>query len=64
MDTTALFSIDATNVGYIIAAILFIVGLKRLGSPATARSGNRLSALAMLVAVLVTVLGNDLMSWE
>jgi NAD(P) transhydrogenase subunit beta len=64
MNTTALFSIDATNIGYIIAAILFIVGLKRLGSPATARSGNRLSALAMLVAVLVTVLGNDLMSWE
>jgi H+-translocating NAD(P) transhydrogenase subunit beta len=64
MDTTALLNMDATNLAYILSAILFIVGLKRLGSPATARSGNRLSSLAMLVAVLATVLGNDLMSWE
>ena len=64
MSTESVFGLDITNLGYILAAILFIVGLKRLGSPATARSGNRLSALAMLVAILVTVLGNDIASWE
>ena len=64
MSTEALLDVNTTNLAYIFAAILFIVGLKRLGSPATARSGNRLSSLAMLVAVLATVLGNDLMSWE
>jgi len=62
--TEALFNIDFTNAAYIVAAILFILGLKKLGSPATARNGNRLSALAMLVAVLATVIGNDIASWE
>ncbi len=64
MSTEALLDVNTTSLAYIFTAILFIVGLKRLGSPATARSGNRLSSLAMLVAVLATVLGNDLMSWE
>jgi len=64
MSTDALLDVNITNLAYIFAAILFIVGLKRLGSPATARSGNRLSSIAMLVAVLATVLGKDLMSWE
>ena len=64
MSTDALFNIDFTNAAYIVAAILFILGLKKLGSPATARNGNRLSALAMLVAVLATVIGNDIASWE
>ena len=64
MTTEALFNIDFTNAAYIVAAILFILGLKKLGSPATARNGNRLSALAMLVAVLATVIGNDIASWE
>ncbi|MCZ6538468.1 MAG: NAD(P)(+) transhydrogenase (Re/Si-specific) subunit beta [Chloroflexi bacterium] len=64
MTTDALFNMDFTNAAYIVAAILFIVGLKQLGSPATARNGNRMSALAMLVAVLATVVGNDIASWE
>lgn len=64
MTTEALFTLDFTYAAYIVAAILFIVGLKQLGSPATARNGNRLSALAMLVAVVATVVGNDIASWE
>ncbi len=43
------------NLSYIVAAVLFIFGLKMLGSPATARRGNMLSALGMLIAVVVTV---------
>ncbi|MFQ5746712.1 MAG: NAD(P)(+) transhydrogenase (Re/Si-specific) subunit beta [Gemmatimonadota bacterium] len=36
---------------YLLSAVLFILGLKRLSSPATARAGNGLAALGMLLAV-------------
>ena len=64
MSTEALFNLNAAGIAYIVSAILFILGLKRLGSPATARTGNRLSALAMLLAVLATIFSNDIASWE
>ncbi|SVC52034.1 uncharacterized protein METZ01_LOCUS304888, partial [marine metagenome] len=41
---------------YIFSAMLFIFGLKMLGSPKTARKGNLLSSVGMLSAVLVTLL--------
>ncbi|HET7094530.1 MAG TPA: NAD(P)(+) transhydrogenase (Re/Si-specific) subunit beta, partial [Thermomicrobiales bacterium] len=40
---------------YLAAAVLFIFGLKRLSSPATARFGNRLAALGMAVALVATL---------
>ena len=43
------------NLIYIAASILFIVGLKMLGSPDTARQGNLLSASGMLLAVVITL---------
>jgi len=43
------------NILYLISAALFIIGIKRLASPATARTGNRLSAIAMLIAIVITV---------
>jgi H+-translocating NAD(P) transhydrogenase subunit beta len=46
----------AIDVAYLVAATLFIVGLKRLSSPATARSGNALGAVGMLIAILATLL--------
>lgn len=48
---------------YLASALLFIVGLKRLGSPATARSGNRLAAIAMALAVIVTLIANEIIGW-
>ncbi len=56
--------LNITDVAYIVAAILFVLGLKRLSSPATARNGNRLSALAMLFAVLVTLIDRNIVTWE
>ena len=38
--------------GYIVASILFIIGIKMLGRPQRARRGNMVSALGMLIAVL------------
>src|SRR3954471_2549434 len=43
------------NIAYLAAAICFIVGLKLLSSPATARRGNQIAALGMAVAVVATL---------
>ena len=40
---------------YLLAAVAFIVGLKRLSGPRTARSGNLIAAVGMLVAIVVTL---------
>ena len=40
---------------YIAAAVLFILGIKLLGSPKTARRGNLLAAAGMLAALIATV---------
>ncbi len=40
---------------YLGAGVLFIIGLKGLTSPRTARRGNRIAAVGMLVAILVTI---------
>ena len=44
-----------TQILYLVSAVLFIIGLKRLGSPATARQGNMISGVGMLIAILVTL---------
>ena len=43
------------DIGYLVSASLFILGIKKLSSPKTAPDGNRLGALGMLLAVLVTL---------
>lgn len=40
---------------YLVASVFFILGLKFLGSPKTARRGNLFGALGMLLAVIVTL---------
>lgn len=42
-------------ISYLIASITFIGGLKLLGSPKTARSGNLLAAVGMTLAILATI---------
>ncbi len=49
---------------YIVAAAMFIYGLKRLGSPATAVGGNLISSLAMLIAVIVTMLSREIVDYR
>ncbi|NLG09686.1 MAG: NAD(P)(+) transhydrogenase (Re/Si-specific) subunit beta [Deinococcales bacterium] len=44
------------ELAYVVAATLFVIGLKMLGRPDTARRGNLVSALAMLIAVVTTLL--------
>ena len=53
-----------TNFVYIISSVLFAFGLKFLGSPVTARKGNLLSALGMLLAVAATLVGGHILSFQ
>ena len=48
---------------YLLSAVLFIFGLKNLGSAKTARRGNLLAMLAMLLAVVVTLLDQQILSF-
>jgi len=49
---------------YLVSVVLFITGLKRLGSPATARSGNQLAAIAMLTGIVVTLFDQQIVSFN
>ena len=48
-----------TNIFYVLASVLFILGIKKLSHPKTARSGNFLSACGMFVAIVSTLVAND-----
>ena len=52
------------NLAYIVSAILFIFGLKRLGSPATARQGNLLSSVGMLIAVVAGLTAEGIVDFK
>ena len=51
------------ELAYLLSAVLFVVGLKRLQSPATARLGNALASLAMLVAIVTTLIDTEILTW-
>ena len=48
---------------YLVAAVLFIIGLMRLSSPATARMGNIMAATGMLIAVVITLLLSEVLNY-
>ena len=52
------------NLVYLLAGIFFILGIKGLTKPKTAVRGNLLSAMGMLLAVLVTLLGNSIVNFS
>ncbi|MGJ5674822.1 MAG: NAD(P)(+) transhydrogenase (Re/Si-specific) subunit beta [Nostochopsis sp.] len=49
---------------YLVAACFFILGLKQLGSPATARKGNVVAAVGMLLAIVATLLDQHVLNYE
>ncbi len=51
-----MLSMDYVNYAYLLASVLFILGLKGLAHPRTAVRGNRLAALGMLIATVFTLL--------
>jgi NAD(P) transhydrogenase subunit beta len=52
------------NLSYLLASYLFIMGLKKLGSPATARKGNMMSASGMLVGIIASLLSNEIIDYR
>ncbi|TGM37663.1 NAD(P)(+) transhydrogenase (Re/Si-specific) subunit beta [Leptospira biflexa] len=56
--------ISILNLAYLIASILFIVGIKQLAHPKTATRGNFLGALGMLIAVVATLFDREILSYE
>ena len=48
---------------YIIASIFFVFGLKMLGSPTTARKGNLISSIGMLLAIVTTLVAMKGIQW-
>ncbi|MAD51436.1 MAG: NAD(P)(+) transhydrogenase (Re/Si-specific) subunit beta [Candidatus Marinimicrobia bacterium] len=55
---------EYTNIAYVLAAILFILGIKRLSSPKTARSGNTIASVGMLIAIVATLVSYDLLDFQ
>ncbi len=51
------------NLAYLLASVLFILGLKGLAHPRTAVRGNLISALGMLIAVIVTLLDKSIVDF-
>ena len=49
-----------TELAYLLSAILFIFGLKMLGSPRSARRGNFISGIGMLIAIVVTLFDKEI----
>ncbi len=52
------------ELAYLVSAFLFVMGLKQLSSPATARKGNLMASIAMLIAIVVTLIEHDVMHWR
>ena len=55
---------EYTNLAYVLAAVLFIIGIKRLSSPKTAQSGNTIASIGMLIAIIATVLSFELLDFK
>jgi H+-translocating NAD(P) transhydrogenase subunit beta len=52
------------EITYIIASVLFILGLKGLGHPESARRGMHYAEIGMLMAVVGTLLGQSIVTWQ
>ena len=49
---------------YLACAVAFIIGLKRMGGPRTARSGNLIAGIGMLVAIVVALVSEQILNWD
>lgn len=58
-----MISSDLVAIGYVIASLLFIIGLDMLSSPKTAPRGNMISLGGMAIAIIITLLGKNV-AWQ
>jgi len=52
------------NTLYVLSSVLFIFGIKRLSHPKTARSGNFIASMGMLIAIITTLIAKGNISLE
>jgi len=52
------------NALYVLSSVLFIFGIKRLSHPKTARSGNFIASMGMLIAIITTLIAKGNISLE
>ena len=52
------------EITYLIASVLFILGIKYLGSPKTARKGNLYAAIGMFLAIAATLFDQQVLTFE
>lgn len=55
---------DVFAITYLIAGILFILGLKGLAHPSSARRGNTFAMTGMVIAIVITLLHPDVVDYE
>ena len=55
---------NLTALAYLVSSVLFILALRGLSSPETARQGNIFGMVGMAIAVVTTLLRPDVVSWE
>ncbi len=55
---------NLTEIAYIVSAVLFILGIKGLTKPKSAVRGNQLAATGMLLAIVITLLNNEVIRYE
>jgi len=56
--------VNIPNISYVLASVLFILGIKKLSHPKSARNGNTLAAIGMLIAIIATLLSEGSLNFE
>ncbi len=59
-----MISANIENFLYVVASVLFVFGIKMLGRAATARRGNLLSGVGMLLAICTALVSQEILHWQ
>ena len=52
------------NIAYVISAVCFIMGIKMLSHPKSARKGNSIAALGMFIAIVSTLYAGEVLDFK
>ncbi len=55
---------DFSNIAYVLASVFFILGIKKLSHPKTARSGNSIATFGMFIAIIATLIYYDQLDFQ
>ena len=55
---------DYSSISYVLASVLFILGIKKLSHPKTARNGNFLAAVGMFIAIAATLIAYEQLDYQ